>query len=946
VRQTMVIHSRLAWRHERVQAALINAYGLQALPIEALAARLAGGFLQPIDPDALKAAITDALSADLGEIDRIKDLPGFGRAAAATLSKAWSAGLDLAQLAADANPEAAARLAAVARLEAEVLRRLPAAMCRPADLVTAARQGISFARTLFGRIEIHGRTEMSPVWRPLVGALARETELLWVAGPRYVPDWVREHGITIAEAPPEAPEIRAESCASPRHEALEAIRWARELIATRQARPEEIAIAAASPDEWDDHFVALGTMSSLDLHFVHGRKVLTTPGGQAAAALAEVLLRGFSQMRVRRLVSLLRTEGRLLTGLPPDWGRALSTEAPLLDADRWRQVLSAITPQFFSDGINHAPALCEVVDILARGLKQTAEIGELLFNGRALAIWRKALIEGPPQALDVTLTSLRQPDDIPPETAIIWASGAALAAVPRPFVRLIGLISRAWPRRASEDPLLPDHIVPAGRLEPLPVHIADRRDFDTIRHTTSRQLCCSRSRRDAEGRLNGISPLYPAHAPELHRQRARLPHHAAGWSDRLFARPAEFEASPQSQSATACWIDWHSERLTSHDGLMRQDHPVVTHALRRQQSATSLAKLLRDPLGYLWQYAFHWRQPSETEDPLVLDPLSFGTLVHATLQAAVTILEGSGGFASARPADLDTALDTALVVVAADWEQSQPSPPPVIWQRKLQDIRDLARAALTFSEDPLPGQRSWAEIPFGGDRRASDFAPENRARLPWDPMAPVIIPGTTLQIARGSPGIPWRPLLFPARRCRSRAASIASISRRMVKAPASPITNPASRPARVRTSCSKAAPSFSVASMASPSALFFRTPVPSPAGSSISRQPMAASIPLLTRRACSPALPDLPPLPADRLPRAICSPDPTPPVLTTISLSPYPAAAAAPISILKHRSSPRACGILFRCGGWPDVKGPSALFASGCSGAQARAPRLQHNPPR
>jgi PD-(D/E)XK nuclease superfamily len=747
VRQTMVIHSRLAWRHERVQAAVTNAHGLQALPIEALAARLAGGFLQPIDPDALKAAITDALSADLGEIERIKDLPGFGRAAVATLSKAWSAGLDLAQLAADANPEAAARLAAVARLEAEVLRRLPAAMCRPADLVTAARQRISVARTLFGRIEIHGRTEMSPVWRPLVGALAHETELLWVAGPRYVPDWVREHGITIAEAPPEAPEIRAESCASPRHEALEAIRWARELIATRQARPEEIAIAAASPDEWDDHFVALGTMSGLDLHFVHGRKVLTTPGGQAAAALAEVLLRGFSQMRVRRLVSLLRTEGRLLTGLPPNWGRALSTEAPLLDAERWRQVLSAITPQSFSDGVNHAPALREVVDILARGLKQAAEIGELLLNGRALAIWRKALIEGHPQALDVALTSLRQPDDIPPETAIIWASGAAVAAVPRPFVRLIGLISRAWPRRASEDPLLPDHIVPARRLEPLPVHIADRRDFDTIRHTTSRQLCCSRSRRDAEGRLNGISPLYPAHAPELHRQRARLPHHAAGWSDRLFARPAEFEASPQSQSATACWIDWHSERLTPHDGLMRQDHSVVTHALRRQQSATSLAKLLRDPLGYLWQYAFHWRQPSETEDPLVLDPLSFGTLVHATLQAAVTILEGSGGFASARPVDLDTALDTALTVVAADWEQSQPSPPPVIWQRKLQDIRDLARAALTFSEDPLPGQRSCAEIPFGGDRRASDLAPENRARLPWDPMAPVIIPGTTLQIA-------------------------------------------------------------------------------------------------------------------------------------------------------------------------------------------------------
>jgi hypothetical protein len=50
---------------------------------------------------------------------------------------------------------------------------------------------------------------------------------------------------------------------------------AKELIASRRARPEEIAIATASPEEWDDHFLALGDMSGTDLHFVHGRKVLT-----------------------------------------------------------------------------------------------------------------------------------------------------------------------------------------------------------------------------------------------------------------------------------------------------------------------------------------------------------------------------------------------------------------------------------------------------------------------------------------------------------------------------------------------------------------------------------------------------------------------------------------------------------------------------------------------
>ena len=600
----------------------------------------------------------------------------------------------------------------MALLEEEVLRRLPSSMCRPADLVSAALRRTSYTRTLFGRIAVHGRTEMSPVWRPLLAALAAETDVQWIAGPRLVPSWVHDLGIPVVEAPRETPEIHTESCASPRHEALEALRWARELIASRRAQPEEIAIAAASPEEWDDHFLALGDMSGLDLHFVHGRKVLTTPDGQLAAAIADVLLRGFSHTRIVRLVSLLRRHGKLLAALPPDWAQALPADAPLLDAARWRQALSTLTADRFRDGGDHAPALRELIDILARGLKHTAEIGELLLRGRSPAIWRKALTEGPPEALDVILTSLRLPDDVAPEAAIIWAPAAALAAVPRPFVRLIGLTSRAWPRHASEDPLLPDHIVPAHRLEPLPVHDADRRDFDTICRTTARELFCSRSRRDTEGRLNGVSPLYPANPPEVHRQRARIPQHAAGWSDRLFARPDEFDELPAAISAISCWIDWHTGRLTPNDGLIRRDHPVVMAALHRQQSATSLVKLLRDPLGYLWQYGFGWNEPSETEDPLLLDALAFGKLLHDVLRAAVTQLEASqpGGFASAAPQKIRDALCSTLGTVAAEWEQSQPTPPPVIWRRKLQDIRELAFVALTFSEAPLPGQRSWTEV--------------------------------------------------------------------------------------------------------------------------------------------------------------------------------------------------------------------------------------------
>ena len=113
-------------------------HGLQAVAIEHLAARLAGGFLQPINSDALKQAIGEAIATDLGEFNDIKTLPGFPRAAAATLEKAWAADLKLTELAKTTDALVRSRIDAVARLEAEVLKRLPPSTRRPADLVDLA----------------------------------------------------------------------------------------------------------------------------------------------------------------------------------------------------------------------------------------------------------------------------------------------------------------------------------------------------------------------------------------------------------------------------------------------------------------------------------------------------------------------------------------------------------------------------------------------------------------------------------------------------------------------------------------------------------------------------------------------------------------------------------------------------------------------------------------
>ena len=104
----------------------------------------------------------------------------------------------------------------------------------------------------------------------------------------------------------------------------------------------------------------------------------------------------------------------------------------------------------------------------------------------------------------------------------------------------------------------------------------------------------------------------------------------------------------EARSALSAWIDWHTERVTAHDGKVRANHLLLLRALDRRQSASSLAQLLRDPLGYLWQYGFGWSAPDETDEPLTLDPLAFGNLLHEILQGAIGLLEEKpGGFASA-----------------------------------------------------------------------------------------------------------------------------------------------------------------------------------------------------------------------------------------------------------------------------------------------------------
>jgi hypothetical protein len=727
-RSTLVVQARLA-------AARDGRHGLQVMSIEQAAVRLAGGFARPIDDESLRTAIQAILpETPMGELESIKGLPGMIDAATDTLHKTWRAGIDLAARAAD-HP----RLDAIARLEAAVLDQLPPGMMRPVDIVAGATSRIAHAPAVLGPIEIVGLTEMSPCWRPLLKALTAHIPVQWTAGPRTAPAWLDGTDVSVMRARAGIPEVSAVSAATAYHEAIEAMRWARSLLASG-ASPSDVAIATASPADYDDHFLALRADSNIDLHFVHGVRTVTTREGQAAAALADIVVRGVSQSRLRRLATLC-WDAAPLDSLPEGWLRVLPNDAPLSTSTAWRRLLARLKPEDWPDAIDHVPALQGAVELLAKGPDAAQDIGEAFLKGRALSIWRKALLAGPAASIDVTLEALKQDDGLEACVSVAWMPASALAASPRRFVRLIGLNSSRWPRGIAEDRLIPDHIIPTAELDPLPVNLADRRDFETILATTSGEVVLSRARRDSDGRLLGRSPLVAAHGDEIYLRRNAVPRHAFSETDRLMARPQEFAADPQAIGARTCWRDWRLAEITPHDGLVRPDHPLVLAILARTQSASSLKTLLRSPLGFVWRYAFGWKTPQSSAEPLVLDPLAAGDLIHLVLDRALRNLEAAGGLASADANAIDAAVAEAAGTVAAQWESERPVPPNVIWGRTLGDARVLAGQALAYGDDHLSGSRSYGEVPFGGSE------PKSEAELPWDASLPVTIPDTGFQIA-------------------------------------------------------------------------------------------------------------------------------------------------------------------------------------------------------
>jgi hypothetical protein len=719
----------------RIEAARKAESGVQILTLPQLAARLAGGFVRPARSQDLDPAIRAALEAGgFVDLESIRSLPGMTRSAAWTLTRLWNGDLALADCA-----HAGPRLQDLATIELRVQENLPVGVLIPRDLRDAALKRLAHAPAVLGSVELDRVVRVAPVWRPLLAALARVVPLRWRNPGAADVGWFFGAVETDDQTTPAAPEVV--SCAAPRAEVVEALRWVRELISSGRARPDEIAVCATATEDWDEHMLVLATDAGLPVHFSHGVPALASRDGQACAALADILLNGLSQDRVRRVFDHAAGRSRALDMLPLTWAQGLPPDAPLFEHDQWRRALDEAHARR-QDGVDVRPIIRPVLELLAGGSDVAAEAGDLLLGSAARALWVEALRRAPPQALAFSLQELRLPDGHDPGACAVWCPASHLAAAPRPFVRLLGLTTRSWPRRAGEDPLMPSHILSREALDKS-ITEQDRRAFEVVCAHATGGLVLVRSRRNAHGGLQAASPLVPQGANTNFLKRARIPSHAFSPADRLLARPEEGANSPWLRSADACWRDWRNSGVTGHDGRVRANHPMITRAIAEVQSATSLRVMLRDPLGFVWRYALGWSSVVEDEQPLSLDARAYGELVHDVLKRTVDALEAGPGYEKAVRHEIEAALDGACAAIDARWPLERSTPPRLLWVHTLEAARQLALKALTLDEAFQPDTRSWTELAFGHAEAAAD------PKLLWPPTAKVVIPGTDVRI-RGS----------------------------------------------------------------------------------------------------------------------------------------------------------------------------------------------------
>lgn len=740
-RTTYVVSDRLAVRRVRDEIAQEHLLGHRVLTLAGLTARLAGGFVGSVSAGQVRRALRQPPMARLHDLARIADLPGFAQAASATLSAVWHAGIDVEARA--AAPGADVRWSELAALQEHVRAAAPPGALLPPELVAAAMARLHMAPRLLGHVQLELLDEVPPLYRPLLASLADVVSTTWRLPARAQAEWATGTSIRFLETPAAQPELSVESCADPAHEVLVALRWVRRLLVDG-VPAEQIAVAAINTGVYDDHMQNLAASSRLPIHFANGISFVSTPAGQFSAAMADALLNGPDQQRVRRLISCAYgAEDPQLGALPPEWCEDLAPDAALGSIGHWPRALGKLREK----APRTAELVLRLVTDLAAGPAHAATVAESWLTGKAQEAWRVALAEGPAEALPNSLQRMRLTDDADPASSVIWAPAASLLAWPRAHVRLLGLSARSWPRRSSdEDPLLPQRLLGSQTLQDRTTARRDTDRFFALVSQTANKVVLSRPRRGSDGRKQSISPLLrdlPADTPTFEHLPREGTEHALTEADRRASNLTELQQDPALRRARQAFrAHYHDASLTPHDGVVRAGHPVVRRALGRRHSATSLRKLLLNPHGFIARYGLGWEEPQPEVDVLDLDAASRGSLIHEVLEASLTAVQHRGGFSDVSPAELERIVAGAVHDIATQWELTRPVPPKVAWQFELRRAADMALEMLSFSSGDADGMRSYAEVKFGYAAHEAD--PTNG--YPWWAGADVKLPGTELRL--------------------------------------------------------------------------------------------------------------------------------------------------------------------------------------------------------
>ncbi len=703
-RSVVLVDGLLAYRMQRAAAARSNSIGREVLMLPQLAARLCGEFIEMASPEVVYPLIRAALADEgLAKFNEIAGLPGMPRAVMAALRKVWDAGLDLHSLAGRGG-----QLADLHRIEDAIRRQLSLPWLLPADLRDRAVARADRAPKMLGSVVLEGIVDIAPLWRPLVNSLVKHVPVEWRATGPVDRQWFLGR---LVERRLSTPEVsRVEAAADNRSEVIEALRWARELLSTGDLAASEIAIASTSLSDYDEHMLVLRREAALPIHFSNGIPALSTAAGQSCAGLADILLRGLSQDRIRRVLLSLPRAG-VLNLLPVDWSKGIQSSASLNTVQQWETAL-AKSRERRADGDLTERVLMPILERLKKGISEALELGELLLGADALGIWRDALRASPAAALAMSLQHLRVPDENDAANSVVWCSADQLAASPRTCVRLIGLSVRSWPRTGGDDPLIPNHVVPRRGLQPRSVTEIDRTNFAIIRGQ-ARHLALSRSRRSVRGGLQAASVLWPKEVG-VELRRLRVPQHAFSEPDRLLARPADALADPRVLRSRASWRAAQSKDLNQLDGLVSVNHPTILRALSEPFSADTLRLLLRDPQAFVWNRGLGWRPKEFSRRPLMLDAASFGELVHELIAKSVRRLDSLGGVQKTSTEERVRVVKEAATAIQEAWPIERAVPPTTLWISILAKAADLTLHALKVDEDLPHSLDTWTELNFGG----------------------------------------------------------------------------------------------------------------------------------------------------------------------------------------------------------------------------------------